>query len=491
MKTIKYIYLGLFSLTFICLSSCELTGDLDDESIEFSLDAETAINDENSANLALAGAYAGLTSQGIGTVDHLAAIPSSLAGGVQQGSFANLEEPTYAINDPLTTETQSNRNSYATLYQVINKANWIIEKVEELSDGDFEAPNRRMEMIAEAKGIRATAHLYVLRLWGQFYDMNSEYGITVRTSPVRSADAFPRNTVAETYAAIIADLDDVIASAPDFRQRYYVNKTYGKGLKARVLLYQGDYAGAAALAKDVIDNAPSDFGLSANYTSIFDHSSAAIYSNTDIIFGSRIDAAAGASGSFFYTWEFYYGLTPVTATLATASTTIGTQSILHDSDRISSQQAMGFYGLKNLKWANDNTTLNHLRISEMYLVLAEASARASNSVTTEALDALNAIRIRAGATTTGSNGFETYPATITYEAFLEAVRIEKYIELFGEIGEEWFDMVRYDYADGFGSGFQVSDIKATATNSDKFILPIDELNIQGGGNVVVQNPGYN
>ena len=63
-------------------------------------------------------------------------------------------------------------------------------------------------------------------------------------------------------------------------------------------------------------------------------------------------------------------------------------------------------------------------------------------------------------------------------------------ELFGEMGEEWYDLIRYDYADGFGSGFQVSDIKPTATNSDKFILPFDEKNLAAGNNIVVQNPGY-
>ena len=72
-----------------------------------------------------------------------------------------------------------------------------------------------------------------------------------------------------------------------------------------------------------------------------------------------------------------------------------------------------------------------------------------------------------------------------------AVRIEKVVELLAETGEEWFDMVRYDWEDGFGSGFQVSDHKATATNTDFFILPYSNLTLEAGGNVEVQNPGYN
>ena len=97
---------------------------------------------------------------------------------------------------------------------------------------------------------------------------------------------------------------------------------------------------------------------------------------------------------------------------------------------------------------------------------------------------------RAGATTTGSDGFETYPASISYEEFLEAVRIEKMMELATENGESWYDLVRYDYADGFGAGFQVSDIKASATNADKFILPIPTGTIDASSGTTLQNPSY-
>lgn len=51
-------------------------------------------------------------------------------------------------------------------------------------------------------------------------------------------------------------------------------------------------------------------------------------------------------------------------------------------------------------------------------------------------------------------------------------------------------MVRYDWLDGFGAGFQVSDYKSSAIDFNKFILPIPAKSIQVGGNVEVQNPSY-
>jgi len=492
MKIIKYIYIGFFSLALFGFTSCELTGDLDDEEIEFSLDAETAIKDENTATLALMGAYAGLTSQDINSLDYIV-IPSALSGGANAGIFGRFEEPGYANNDPITIDTRGNSIAYGALYSSINDANWIIEKVNELPDNVFSSPSKRSEIIAEAKGIRATAHFNLLRLWGQFYDVNSTYGIVIKDAPVKSADVSPRSTVAESYNAILADLDDVIANASDFSERFFITKTYGKGMKARVLLYQGNYAEAATLAKEVIDSSDGNFALSSDYASIFDSYSPAIFDNTDIIFGAKIAENSGGNNSLWYGWNLYYSVGPMTSVLASGSTTIGSQNIVHDSNRISSTQTLGFYGgflNKKLGDTGGNISINFLRISELYLIFAEASARATNFVTSDALNALNTIRERVGATTTGADGFETYPATITLDEFLEAVRIEKTLELFGEMGEEWYDLVRYDYADGFGSGFQVSDVKATATNSDKFILPIDEKNLAAGNNIVVQNPGY-
>ena len=489
MKTIKFT--GMLSLALALFSSCDVANDLDDFQPLFELDSETAIRDENSAELALIGMYAGLRIEGD---PDLYLLPILMGNVAQANGFFGFPIPTaYAQNNPIVDDPDAILG-YQGMYKVVNRANWIIEKVAELEESIFSSPTRRSEIIGEAKAIRALAHFNLLRLWGQFYDTGSDFGINVRTNPARDAEALPRSTVAETYAAIVQDLDDAVATAPDLRAKFFANKTFIKGLKAKVLLYQGDYAAAASLAKDVIDNSGADFALTSTYEEQFDNNSIDILSTTEVLFGTKGEREAPTFLDNL--WGGTLQVDPDFAELgATGSTMVAGQTIAYDNGRISSQMEDGgaIFGLVCTKFADRDESFDmiyHLRMAEVYLIYAEAAARAANSVPADALAALNAVRVRAGATDTGGDGFEVYPPAITLDQFLEAVRVEKSIELWGEQGEEWYDLIRYDFADGFGNGFQVSDVVPTATNPDLFILPISTESIAAGGNVIVQNPGY-
>lgn len=492
-----YIAASLFSVLLI---SCDLTKELDDYEPLYSLPAETAISDESSAELALTGVYSILQQKG-GANPNCSIIGSTLSGinGGGYGPLMNAEDRSLMANNPIS-DGDIVAGIYAGQYTMINRANWVISGVEKLTDNNFTNDNRRTEIVGEAKILRAIGHFYLLRLYGQFYDLNSEYGINVRLEPAREATPQPRISVGATYEAVLKDLDDGIAAAPSFRARYYVNKTFAKGLKAKVLLYMGKYAEAAALAKDVMQNSGSNFALTPTFNELFDHRSSSTLLNSESLFSVYTDDDERiANGAY---WSFIAGVSNWYYNLGkTGSMTVGGQTIKYDQNRIPFMetgtylfQGLGING--NMKFAQftgpdalfDNQY--YLRMAEMYLIYAEAAARSTNSVPADALTALNAIRIRSGATTTGGNGFVTYPSTISYAQFLEAVRIEKMMELGTEFGEEWYDLVRYDYADGFGTGFQASDVKPTATNSDKFILPIPAISIKTGKGVIEQNPNY-
>ena len=118
-----------------------------------------------------------------------------------------------------------------------------------------------------------------------------------------------------------------------------------------------------------------------------------------------------------------------------------------------------------------------LRLGEMYLIYAEAKARlsASGIIDTDALAKLNDIRNRAGLS-------DVTPATKA--ELLEAIRLEKQLELFGEFNEPWFDMVRYHIL----GDINISDIKSTITTDDQLILPYP-MNALSGNSGLVQNPG--
>lgn len=494
MKTFKYNYLLIVPLICSCLFSCQLAEDLDDYEPLNALDANEAIVNETTADLALSGVYAGFHQQNEGSgIPEIYTIPSLMSGSLVNTVLINLDEVQgFVKNSPVPVNTSQNLGAYTRMYAIINRANWLIEKVTALNDDKFPTSGRRQEILAEAKMLRATAHFYLLRLWGQFYDLDSEYGISVRKEPSRSGDALPRNTVQESYQAILEDLDYAIDYAPDIRAKYYTNRNYALGLKAKVLLYQGKYSEAAVLAKELMSTTGSQFRLADTYGEIFlDHSTPDLFDSVEVIFGTKGDPIAGVGiGNVIGT---LFEVSPAYISLETTTAKIGSQTIIRGGNRITTTIMEGYFGFDSLKSnfnfnppSNRYEMVYHLRMAEVYLIYAEAEARAQNAVTSGALEALNDIRLRAGATTTGGNGFETYPASINLSEFLEAVRVEKRIELGVEVGEDWFDLVRYHFVDGF----DVSTVKPTATNPDKFILPIDYVTIEAGKNVVEQNPNY-
>jgi starch-binding outer membrane protein, SusD/RagB family len=498
MKNLIYRYTGAIAVILLTVSSCQLTEDLDNYEPQYVLEADTAIKDQTSAELALTGVYSAFRQTSTSATPIMYIIPDIMSGYSANGYAANgnPEALGWYTNNPLAAGTSDTRNVYTGLYDLINRSNWLIEKVGELNDAVFETPGRRVEILAEAKILRALGHFYLLRNFGQFYDVKSEYGILIRTAPVRSGTVTPRNTVAETYAAIISDLNDGIANAPDLRSKKYTNKTFAKGLKARVLLYEGDYQGAAVICQDIIANANSNFKLEPTYGEIFDqHDSPAVFTSSEILF-----ATAGQTGATIGIGNFYTGfLATVNKNYKDAlagSLNVGGQNITIDQGRtsifITNAAYGGFYTTKYTTRFTVGTyeMSYHMRMAEVYLILAEASARANKAVTTQALQAINTIRTRAGASTSTGNGFVTYPSSISLDQFLTAVRLEKLAELYAEGGESWYDLIRYDFIDGFGTGFKVSDIKATATNPDKFILPIPVESIDAGKNVIKQNPSY-
>lgn len=500
MKKLRYIYIGLAGAMLFVTGSCQLAEELDDYQPPYALQAETAINNESSAELALVGVYASFRQRSLNSpFPIMFIIPDIMSGYSTNGYYTNTlpENVGWNTNKPLATGTVDTKNIYAGLYDLINRSNWLIEQVGKLDEKAFTTPGRRVEILAEAKILRALGHFYLLRNFGHFYDLNSEYGVYVRTSPAKDGVVQPRNSVAETYDAIIADLNDGIANAPVNRGKIYSNKTFAKGLKARVLLYEGKYSEAAALCKELITSSGSDFKLEPTYGAIFDqHNSPAIFTSSEILFGT-----SGQTGALISLGNFYSGVLGGTVSkqykdAIAGSMVVGGQTITYDAARTNlyyvNYSYGGYYSTKYCSYFTVGTyeMFYHMRMAEVYLILAEASARANNAVTPEALQAINTIRVRAGATTSTGDGFVTYPNSINLSQFLKAVRYEKLAELYAEGGETWYDLIRYDYLDGFGAGFQVSDVKPTATNPDKFILPIPSESIDASNHVIKQNPSY-
>jgi len=98
-------------------------------------------------------------------------------------------------------------NIWTAIYQTIYAANAILEVVDEIQDPlltDAVRNNTRGEALA----IRAMAHFDLLRMFGAHWDINSPYGIPVILEVLTPLEVRGRNTVAETYDAIITGLQE-------------------------------------------------------------------------------------------------------------------------------------------------------------------------------------------------------------------------------------------------------------------------------------------
>ncbi|VAW13712.1 Cell surface glycan-binding lipoprotein, utilization system for glycans and polysaccharides (PUL), SusD family, partial [hydrothermal vent metagenome] len=339
-------------------------------------------------------------------------------------------------------------------YEVIDHANNVIKVIDELPDTEFSG-NTKAEIIGEAHFLRAMATFDALRYFGQFYDLNSNLGIILRTEPANFATRDkPRSTVAESYTQIMSDLDFAIANAPDFSVTYRASKTAAKALKAKVLLFQGKHATAAALAKEVINERTRS--LESDFVAVFDNG----LNSSEMILMTHRDE--DSDDDQLNIKRLFYA--------ATTGTTWFPALMAGDP-----REAFTYDGATILKVNHEDTfrPTYFMRLAEMYLIQAEGLAFSGADLTTSKAP-LDIIRNRAG--------IGDSPA-LTIDELKDDIFNEIARELAFENGSEWFAAIRFDKA---------MTLKPEIISVNQYILPIPEEEIIGNGALTLadQNPGY-
>lgn len=110
-------------------------------------------------------------------------------------------------NSSLTANDYSVANLWSGSYKIINAANGVIKQIAEVDDNEF-VGDRKNEIIAEARWLRAYGHYNLLRYFAQFYDQKSKYGVLLRKEFVTATNiAQARSSVKASYDCILEDLD--------------------------------------------------------------------------------------------------------------------------------------------------------------------------------------------------------------------------------------------------------------------------------------------
>src|SRR5688572_3416318 len=152
---------------------------------------------------------------------------------------------------------QFGADTWVQAYFAINDANLIIESAGEIADPTATQADKD-NWVGAMKFVRALLHFELARIYaydpGVIIAAVDKGCIPIRNQATKSVEEalalkVPRNTQAEVYAQIYADLDDAIAKIPaTANNRYYANLGAAHALYSRVALYNKDYAKAISEA---------------------------------------------------------------------------------------------------------------------------------------------------------------------------------------------------------------------------------------------------
>ncbi len=469
-KHINSIQSIILILATVLVSSCSI----DDVQPINQLTPENTIRDEASAQQVLNGVY------DLGRAFDLGFFPLHLAAYGNEGMISGgLTGDTGFNTNEVKPENRFLANLYNAHYKVINTANFLIEGLQAGKAVGI-SEERKAEMISEAKFQRAFSHFSLLRYFGEHFNQGSSYGIVLRSSFSTELEASPRNSVQEVYSLIVEDLEYASANGPLYVEHFYSGSLAAKALLSKVKLYQGEFAAAASLAEEVINNGEG-YALESEYSDIFLNQ----FNSSEVIFAPYSGPGLeGGSGMNQISRTTYSEILRSTADAQVGDLNDG--SLDGEGENYDPRFAYAYSedtrGLNfqgkypfNSTSGSQNNTLYHLRLADIYLIHAEALARAGGDPSL-ALASLNTIRDRAGVAV---KEFTDIPT------LLEDIRQEKLLELFYENGEPLFDIVRYDIL----GNLDASQIKPTLNNKYKFILPIP-AEVLIGNDKLVQNPGY-
>ncbi len=407
---------------------------------------------------------------------------------------------------------------WRSLFNVIARANGIINDLPVKATGVTKLQVNRC--VGEARFMRALAYFYLVRLWGPvpIIENNSDY--------IYNA-LIPRNNVEDVYKLILKDLAFAEANCPAISvyggiDKARVTTASAQALAAKVFLYQKDYANALLKAELVINS--GNYSLIKEYEDIFKTENNVTLNpgaNTETIFALLWDVDNAGWGVQNTNQAYFacYGqnITGFADGWSSAIPSIDLLNAFESGDKrkraivmtpgdsysymtysSNGSEVSGYtYPLAPTYVSDTRSSIkkyvvgspsgnkgkggfmrtyintNILRLSEIYLIAAEAIAKGGNTNDPRAVEYFNKVRRRAGL---------IEKSTLTFNDILKERRIELAFE-----GDYWYDLGRMDRTAAltilkaqergtYGSGNSVNSYRVTPKESDlTFRIPNSEI----------------
>lgn len=390
----------------------------------------------------------------------------------------------------LTSLNYTNVGEYwSYMYDELNRINDLMDKI---NSGAIKISTEADQKVIDGVtgqlyALRALAHFNLVRIHAVPYLKDKDaLGIIVAERVIGKGEYLKRTTVADAYASIVKDLKQALDKnlLVKTKKDGFMNYWGGEALLARVYLHMGNWEDAYKLSVDVIKNGGYSLIPTADYVASWSKAS-----TTESIFEIVSLETDNADRE---------GIGYVMKPRNSASKGYGAVSLSDEFLALLKKDPKdvrlglcqeGDYNengyLAKYPGQNDNIYVNNtrvIRLSDVYLMAAEAGVNAKKS---DASDYLNAIRKRAN------------PEVADVTATAELVELERRKELVGE-GHRYFDILR-----NLGTktvtrkgqkNYPISDdmlpvINWSNKDAYRLILPIpaSEMDVN---KVIQQNPGY-
>jgi len=377
------IYISTIAILLVAgfFVSCDEQLDVEPQQ---SIDDSQALSTPGNVQAALIGAYDGFADNDVwGGGQHLSELFADDGAQIWAGTF---EEPEQIFQKRILVQNGDVQRFWTESYEVINQTNNVLSALDV-----FEDPAVASQVEAEAKFIRGALYFDLVNLFGRTWvdgDPASNLGVPIVTTPTRAIDGsseVARNTVAEVYAQVIADLTDAKDGLPE-TNGIFANTYAASAMLSRVYLMQEQFDQALAEADRVINS--EVFSLVANYGDAFNQSGF----TTEDIFAVTVTSQDGVNDYItFYAGALRGGRGDIDITQAHLDT-------YEEGDARLDLFYLDDIGIPRTgKWvqnASQDGNINIIRLAEMYLTRAEARFRAGDSQ--GAADDLNIVRERVG-----------------------------------------------------------------------------------------------
>lgn len=456
---IQHSLLAVLLLLSLAVTSCRKYVDL--QTPPNSLAPGNAFTDSATATSAILGIYAGIaSSKETGTGLNTVVYGNSNYGAMSadEGYFLS-----YAAFDPVRDNTLTAGNTllsyWSGIYTRLYRVNFALGGLNEATGLSTRLKN---QLTGEAKFMRAWLYFQLINYFGDVP--------LVLTTAATEISQQPRVATTAVYQQILADLTDaknLLTTQYPSTERARINKHVVSAFLARVYFYQQNWQQAEAEASTVIGSGV--YSLGQDLDKVFLNSSnetiwqiSTVTTTTPAtIFGAQYLPAAGIPIFVLYD------------TLANSFEANDLRKQHWAKSIVQSGKTYYYpykYKLKDATASNEYPVM--LRLSEMLLIRAEALAQQNNL--TDARRDLDSVRHRAGLPSTTAT---------TQTAILKALEHERWVELFTENGDRWFNLKRLNKATE-----ALSPIKPS-WKAYQQLYPIPQSAIQSNRNLK-DNEGY-